>query len=97
MIKIFDRFFVKSASPKGPRDSGPQNLEDAYAIIMRHVTAPPLRIDTHVDPDTFQRLLKRVETTWARLGQEDAHWSVTPCVSVVVRRSVFPLFLRRAG
>lgn len=79
MTGFFDRFFGKSPEPGEPPDtpdSDRRDLEAAYAIIMRHVVAPPMTIDTHVDPDVFGRLLKRVETTWARLGQEDPHWSV---------------------
>jgi len=76
MIRFLDKLFGTSESAEQSHDDGLLKLEDAYGIIMRHVTAPPLKIDTDVDPDTFQRLLKRVETTWARLGQEDAHWSV---------------------
>lgn len=52
------------------------DLQDAYSLIMRHAHAPILNIETEVSPEVFDRLIKKVEETWSRLGQEDAHWSV---------------------
>lgn len=51
-------------------------IDQAYAIITRHMNAPRLNIETEVSPDVLNRLMKKVEETWSRLGQEDAHWSV---------------------
>lgn len=67
-----------AASPgaMGGAQPAPIDLEQAYAVLMRHLLAPPLEVETHVDADTLARLLKRVETTWSDLGREDAHWSV---------------------
>lgn len=59
-----------------PAAPGPAELEKAYAVLMRHLFAPPLDVETHVDQYTLARLLKRVETTWSELGRENAHWSV---------------------
>lgn len=52
------------------------DMEKAYETIMRHASAPPMDIETHVDSETFDRLQKRVENTWSVLGQDDAYWSV---------------------
>lgn len=53
-----------------------RNLADAYSIIMRHVNAPPMEIEIHVDNVSFDKLQRHVEETWTRLGKEDANWSV---------------------
>lgn len=52
------------------------DLAQAYALIMRHANAPRLNVETEVSPEIFEQLVKKVEKTWSRLGQEDAHWSV---------------------
>jgi SAM-dependent methyltransferase len=80
MVDLIRRLFGAAPSaepataPSPAEDRG--DLEHAYRIIMRHLFAPPLEVDTHVDPATLERLQKRVETTWSALGQADAHWSV---------------------
>lgn len=68
MVKFFDKLSAKRAKSN--------NDLNAYGIIMRHMNAPPMTIDMHVDSETFEHLQKLVEETWSRLGQEDAHWSV---------------------
>lgn len=52
------------------------DLQAAYSLMMRHAYAPRLDIELDVSPETFERLLRKVESTWSQLGQEDAHWSV---------------------
>ncbi|MEI4263446.1 class I SAM-dependent methyltransferase [Roseovarius sp. D0-M9] len=75
-MTIFHKLFNKPANTRKNLDADHEDTERAYAIIMRHANAAPMTIDTHVDPETFKRLQNRVEDTWSRLGQEDAHWSV---------------------
>lgn len=76
MTGIFGRLFHKHVSTSIAPKEDRRDIRDAYAAIMRHVTAPPLLVEAHVDPESFARLQKRVETTWSKLGQEDAYWSV---------------------
>lgn len=71
------REFFKRYSRKSQRDAEKHHdLNEAYSLIMRHVNAPRLDIETHVSPEIFDKLIKKVENTWSQLGQEDAHWSV---------------------
>jgi len=76
MIRFFKKILDRSDNVTESSKKDPKGAQSAYALIMRHVMAPPLEVDTHVDPNTFRRLLERVEATWVQLGNEDAHWSV---------------------
>lgn len=76
MNKKLRKFFKRQFRNYSRETDRPYDLDHAYSIIMRHAHAPRLDIETDVTPEVFDQLIQKVESTWSRLGQEDAHWSV---------------------
>jgi 2-polyprenyl-3-methyl-5-hydroxy-6-metoxy-1,4-benzoquinol methylase len=81
LAKFFKRPTRKDEPEPNKEGKSESNKEEeelikAYSLITRHANAPSLDIEIEVAPDIFGRLIEKVENTWSRLGQEDAHWSV---------------------
>lgn len=80
MLAKFFKRRIREDKPEPDEDKPEPNKEEelikAYSIISRHANAPSLDVEIEVNPDIFGRLIEKVENTWSRLGQEDAHWSV---------------------
>ena len=73
---MFKALLKKQLRKQSRENFNEQDLESAYSLIMRHANAPRLNVETEVSSEIFDELIKNVEATWSRLGQEDAHWSV---------------------
>lgn len=67
---------AKSKDMNVSPDLKSENLINAYNIITRHAWAPKPSIDVITSPENLEKLRQRVETTWIKLGEDDAHWSV---------------------